>query len=177
MKKTIMTPRKEAILRMLEADYDEGAPYSLASEFGRPPLTATTITQYIDWFDGDNGREWKEMPDGSKNAVDPMWCVPASTVQSFARTLRGMVKEGLLVCVREKQQTLNGISGTYIDMPRVAYYSARTMEQNKLHTVSSAYAHNSKELGQVIDGDFIRNVSPADDTSLSAVACTLCGGA
>ena len=152
MTKTIMTPRKKAIQRMLEADYDEGGRDSLASEFGRPPFTATTIAQHIDWFDGDNGREWNEMPDGSKNAVDPMWRVPASTVQSFARTLRAMAKEGLLVSVREKQQTLNGIGGNYVDMPQTCYFSTKTMEQNKLHKVGAAYACNSRALGQVIDG-------------------------
>jgi hypothetical protein len=172
MTKTIMTPRKEAILRMLEADYDEGGQDSLASEFGRPPLTATTIAQYIDWFDGDNGREWNEMPDGSKNAVDPMWRVPAGTVQSFARTLRAMAKEGLLVSVREKQLTFNCIGGNYVDMPQTCYFSAKTME----HKVGSAYAHNSQVLGQVIDG-YISEVSPADDTFSGAAACALCGGA
>jgi hypothetical protein len=131
MAKKRTTPRKEAILRMLEADYEEGGRDSLAREFGRPPLTATTIAEYIDWFDGENGRpECNAKPGESVPLEIAFWHPSASTVQSFARTLRAMTAEGLLVQVREKQQTRNALAGDHIDMPRVAYYSLRAMASN-----------------------------------------------
>ncbi|MEX3982788.1 hypothetical protein AB4Y45_27830 [Paraburkholderia sp. EG287A] len=128
--KTRLTARKVAILRMLE-EHDE----STYEEIGIPPYTATDIAQYIDWFGGENGRpeiKWVEQPDGTRTSSDPnrMWRAPASVVQSFARTLRGMVAEGLLVSVREKQDTLNGISGRTMEMPRVCYWSVRTFERD-----------------------------------------------
>lgn len=131
MTATRNTPRKWAILRMLEADYDDSSRDSFASEFGRPPFPATTIAQYIDWFGGDNGRPKYEVSPGESipNKI-AFWYVSPSTVQSFARTLRGMAKEGLLIQVREKQQTMNGIAGQHIDMPRVAYYSPKAMGRN-----------------------------------------------
>jgi hypothetical protein len=123
-----MTPRKAAILRMLE-EHDEGT----YEEIGIPPYTATDIANYIDWFGGDNGRpeiKWVEQPDGTKTSTDPncYWRPSESQVQSFARTLRGMAAEGLLIQVREKQDTIDGMSGRTMDMPRVCYWSARTFE-------------------------------------------------
>jgi len=165
------TPRKQAILRMLEADYDEGDLHSLANEFGRPPLTATTIAEYIDWFDGENGRQpHVTRPDSTIEYESTLWRPSASLVQSFARTLRSMAAEGLLVQVREKQQTMNAITGNHIDMPRVAYYSAKTMDDNKLHKVRGYYAEETKSEGLLIEGDFIREVSVASDTASAGTA-------
>jgi hypothetical protein len=128
--KTRLTERKVAILRMLE-EHEE----SIYEEIGIPPYTATDIANYVDRFGGENGRpeiKWVEQPDGTKTTSDPNagWRPPESTVQSFARTLRGMTTEGLLVQVREKQQTLNGMADKYFDMPRVCYWSARTFERD-----------------------------------------------
>ena len=50
--------------------------------------------------------------------------------QSVARTLRSMAKDGLLVAVRDRQETWNAIAQTFIDMPVAAYFSARTMERD-----------------------------------------------
>jgi hypothetical protein len=168
MGKKIMTPRKEAILRMLEADYDEGGRDCLASEFGRPPLTATTVAEYIDWFGYDNGRTpYVKRPDGTIEYESTLWRPSASQVQSFARTLRQMADEGLLVQVREKQQTRNALARDVVDMTRTAYYSAKTVEDNKLHRVRSAYTENAAK-GSIIDGDYIREVSPTVDTYVIA---------
>jgi hypothetical protein len=155
MTKTIMTPRKEAIMRMLE-DNSEGC----LREYGGPPCTATTITAYIHWF---GGRE-----DGDREQYDP------SVVQSFARTLRGMAAEGLVVRVIDKQDTLNRLAGNHIPMPRVAYYSAVTYERDS--TVMTKFSDRSN----VIDGDFIRELSGASDTFSIAegthTVSTLCVG-
>ena len=122
MAKKRMTPRKEAILRMLESDYDAFDRDDYRTGFGRHPYNATTIASYIDLFGGNNG------------ALNSAPCEPVkpsdSIVQSFARTLRGMVQEGLLVQVCEKQQTSNAIARDVVDMPRTCYYSARTIARD-----------------------------------------------
>lgn len=154
MKRT--TPRKEAILRMLEADYEEGGRDSLAREFGRPPLTATTIAEYIHWFDGENGRpECNAKPGESIPNEIAFWRPSASTVQSFARTLRAMAAEGLLVQVREKQQTRNALAGDHIDMPRVAYYSPKAMARN-MEAKEAEQAHR-KWLAETPEGQAHEN--------------------
>jgi hypothetical protein len=130
MTTTRNTPRKEAILSMLEADYGDGGAHSLAFELGRPPFAATEIARYVDWFDGDNGKP-EFSPDGG------VWDPSPSTVQSFARTLRGMETEGLVVSVSVKKLTYNGIVAAAKDgidcdvlMPRTCYFSARTYERD-----------------------------------------------
>ena len=70
-------------------------------EYGTPPYSATTIAGEID-----------------------------GSVQSVARTLRGMAEDGLLVSVRAKQPVWNSIAHGHIDMTVTAYWSARTMERD-----------------------------------------------
>jgi hypothetical protein len=70
-------------------------------EYGAPPYSATTIAAQI-----------------------------GGSVQSVARTLRGMAKDGLIVAVRDKQDVWNAIAGGYIGATVAAYYSARTMERD-----------------------------------------------
>jgi hypothetical protein len=180
-----MTPRKAAILEMLEADYDEhGRDNPMVSEFGRPPFAATDIATYIDWFGGENGRpeiKWTQRPDGTKTTSDPnaWWSPPASTVQSFARTLRGMAEEGLLVQVREKMDTRNGLARSTCEMPRTAYWSARTYErdlrllQAYRATMEATYGWTPKKferfMGTVEDigaPKLQMIVSPANDTEI-----------
>lgn len=126
MAATRKTPRKEAILRLLEADYESlsiGGKYTLASDIGRPPFNAGRIAKLCDWFSGAD--------------VDPYGEEPtASVVQSFARTLRGMAKEGLVVSVRHKTLTRNAIIASQRDfdcdipMMQTCYYSAKAMVCN-----------------------------------------------
>jgi hypothetical protein len=52
------------------------------------------------------------------------------SVQSVARTLRGMAKDGLLVAVRERQDTWNAIAQRSMAMTVTAYFSARTMSRD-----------------------------------------------
>jgi hypothetical protein len=107
--KTRWTSRKTAILEFLEDDEH------CYQEYGTPPYNATTIANQTE-------------PEPSENGD---WRATAQTVQSVARTLRGMTKEGLLVAVRNRQEVWNAIAGNGIDMPVTAYYSARTMERDK----------------------------------------------
>lgn len=67
-------------------------------EYGPPPYTATTITRRV-----------------------------GGSVQSVARTLRGMATSGLLVAVRDRQEVWNAIASSPIASTVTAYYSARTM--------------------------------------------------
>lgn len=127
MTTTRNTPRKEAILRLLEADFESptiNGKYTLASEIGRPPFNAARIAELCDWFSGaDVAGPYGDPPS-------------ASVVQSFARTLRGMAKEGLVVSVRHKTLTRNAIvasSGrmdSSIPMMQTCYYSAKAMARN-----------------------------------------------
>lgn len=70
-------------------------------EYGIPPYTATTIAEEI-----------------------------GGSVQSVARTLRGMAKDGQLIAVRDRQDVWNAIADGHIEMTVTAYYSARTMEHD-----------------------------------------------
>ncbi|MFM0210471.1 hypothetical protein PQQ96_24000 [Paraburkholderia sediminicola] len=70
-------------------------------EYGPPPYTATTIASRI-----------------------------GGSVQSVARTLRGMTKDGLLVATRDRQDVWNAIAGAQIETTVNAYWSARTMERD-----------------------------------------------
>jgi hypothetical protein len=102
------TNRKFLILEFLEEDGDRDP-----IENGLPPYNATTIANVIEG-------SWSEFgPKASPSAV-----------QSVARTLRGMVKEGVLVAVREKQPVHNAIADNMIMTPVTCYYSARTMEHD-----------------------------------------------
>jgi hypothetical protein len=73
------------------------------AEYGPPPYSATTIASRI-----------------------------GGSVQSVARTLRGMANDGQLVAVRERQSVWNAIVRGHIDMTVTAYYSARTMERDMM---------------------------------------------
>lgn len=73
-------------------------------EYGTAPYSATVIAEVIG--------------DGS--------------VQSVARTLRGMAKVGLLVSVKDRQPVWNAIAQGDIDTGVTAYYSVRTMEHDIL---------------------------------------------
>lgn len=70
-------------------------------EYGPPPYTATTIARRV-----------------------------GGSVQSVARTLRGMAKSGLLVAVRDRQEVWNAIARSPLASTVTAYYSARTMERD-----------------------------------------------
>lgn len=166
------TPRKHAILRMLEANWgDEYADYG---DPGPPPYTATRIAEYVDSFGGDNGRVWNVMPDGTKT-YQGIWSPSAMTVQSFARTLRAMAAEGLLIQVKARVSTRNAMGDDdYADMWRVAYYSVAAYERNKREEqFGKLQCHEvaqNKEPGRVIEGDYIREVSGASDTASAATA-------
>lgn len=69
-------------------------------EHGPPPYSATTIATHI-----------------------------GGSLQSVARTLRGMAKDGLLVAVRDRQDVWNAIVNGYKGSTVTAYYSGRTMER------------------------------------------------
>jgi hypothetical protein len=102
-----MTPRKEAILRLLEHHFENGYDREYA-DFGLPPYTASTIAREVRGFVGKNDTPPLESivrPDGTISNEWAFWQPSESTVQSFARTLRQMADEGLLVQVREKKQT------------------------------------------------------------------------
>ncbi|QBJ79574.1 helix-turn-helix domain-containing protein [Aquitalea sp. USM4] len=58
-------------------------------------------------------------------------CVGGSR-PSVSRTLRGMVAAGLLVAVRHRDDVWNAIAQNFIEKPVTAYYSARTMERDKV---------------------------------------------
>ncbi|MDR5778775.1 hypothetical protein QCE63_04930 [Caballeronia sp. LZ065] len=49
------------------------------------------------------------------------------STQSVARTLRGMLNEGLVFAVRDREEVWNTIARNFIPMPVTAYFSARTM--------------------------------------------------
>ncbi|HDR9274895.1 TPA: hypothetical protein QDB24_002976 [Burkholderia vietnamiensis] len=70
-------------------------------EYGPPPYTASTIA-------GEVG----------------------GSVQSVARTLRGMAKAGQVIAVRDRQEVWNAIAHGHIETTVTAYYSARTMERD-----------------------------------------------
>lgn len=70
-------------------------------EFGMPPYSASIISAKI-----------------------------GGSVQSVARTLRGMAKDGQLIAVRDRQEVWNAIADGHIEMTVTAYYSARTMEHD-----------------------------------------------
>ncbi|WP_159876861.1 hypothetical protein [Aquitalea denitrificans] len=62
---------------------------------------------------------------------------------SVARTLRGMAAAGLLVAVRHRDEVWNAIAQNFIEMPVTAYYSARTMERDKV--LAKAWADGAEE--------------------------------
>jgi hypothetical protein len=70
-------------------------------EYGPPPYSATIIAGRI-----------------------------GGSAQSVARTLRGMAKDGLLVAVKDRQDTWNAIARDHIEMTVTAYFSRRTMERD-----------------------------------------------
>jgi predicted transcriptional regulator len=71
------------------------------AEYGPPPYTATTIATHI-----------------------------GGSVQSVARTLRGMTQDGFLVAVRDRQEVWNAIANGHIESTVTAYYSALTIERD-----------------------------------------------
>lgn len=107
--KTRTTIRKDLIIDFLEDDELN------FQEYGTHPYTATIIAREI---------EGRRIDEFGPQAT-------AQTVQSVARTLRGMVKEGLLVAVRDRQEVWNAIAKNGVDMPVTGYYSTRTMERDK----------------------------------------------
>ena len=70
-------------------------------EYGPPPYNATTVANQI-----------------------------GGSVQSVARTLRGMAKDGQVVPVRDRQEVWNAIAHGHIETTVTAYYSARTMQRD-----------------------------------------------
>ncbi|SAK98098.1 hypothetical protein AWB80_07460 [Caballeronia pedi] len=68
------------------------------SEYGPAPYSATTIAQEI-----------------------------GGSAQSVARTLRGMLREGLVFAVRDREHVWNAIARDHIPMTVTAYFSVRTM--------------------------------------------------
>jgi hypothetical protein len=50
-----------------------------------------------------------------------------------------------------------------VDMPRTAYYSARTVEDNRPHKVRGFYAEEAEKNGLVVD-ECVRVVSRPNDT-------------
>jgi len=73
------------------------------SEYGPPPYNATTIAAQI-----------------------------GGSVQSVARTLRGMAATGVLVAVKDRQDCWNAIADGFIETTVTAYYSASTMDRDKV---------------------------------------------
>jgi len=83
-------------------------------ERGAPPYSATQIAEYIG---------------GSRPSV--------------ARTLRNMAAAGLLVSVKHRDDVWNAIAQNFIEMPVTAYYSARTVERDKV--LAKAWADGAEE--------------------------------
>jgi hypothetical protein len=71
------------------------------AEHGPPPYCATTIASQI-----------------------------GGSVQSVARTLRGMAQAGSLISVKDRQQVRNAIAQGDIETTVTAYYSTRTMDRD-----------------------------------------------
>ena len=71
------------------------------AEFGPPPYNAALIAEHI-----------------------------GGSLQSVARTLRTMAKDGQLVAVKHREEIFNAIAQTHIQMPVTAYYSASTMNHD-----------------------------------------------
>lgn len=167
MTSTRNTPRKEAILRLLEHKFEKGYDYDPdgGDDFGFPPYIATTIATHIDEFGGKSGRPERVVSEGGwVNNEWAFWKAPPSEIQSMARTLRGMAAEGLVVQVRQKQQTHNAMG--CVEMPQTCYYSARTYASD-VARFGKAFPYESRN--NVIEGDFIREVSPANDTTSSVI--------
>lgn len=76
------------------------------------------------------------------NATQIAECIGGSR-PSVARTLRGMATAGLLVAVKHRDDVWNAIAQNFIEMPVTAYYSARTMERDKV--LAKAWADGAEE--------------------------------
>jgi len=89
-----------------------------------------------------NEHEYSERGAPPYTASQVADCVGGSR-PSVARTLRGMVAAGLLVAVRHRDDVWNAIAQNFIEMPVTAYYSARTMERDKV--LAKAWADGAGE--------------------------------
>ncbi|MGF6974913.1 DNA-binding transcriptional ArsR family regulator [Paraburkholderia sp. JPY465] len=98
-------------------------------EYGPPPYTATKIAERI-----------------------------GGSVQSVARTLRGMAKDELLIAVRDRQEVWNAIARGHIDMTVTAYFSARTVDRDIAagKAWEDGFADRSREAGRSILAAFSR---------------------